>query len=129
MGRVLGYPVMVAQYLNTLVGIWLMAAPTVLGYDGAPRTNDLIVGPVAATVAIIAIWDVCRSLGKLNALLGLWLLCAPWVLGYDTWETIVNDALAGSLLALLALLAGAPSGRYGGGWSSLWKKHRSPGAL
>lgn len=116
---------MTLQVINALLGVWLMAAPAALGYSGAPRINDLIVGPIAASLATIAIWDVCRSLGKANMALGAWLLLAPWVLSYDALQATLNSSAAGILLAVSALLSGGPTGRYGGGWSFPWKQPRS----
>lgn len=108
-----------AQIINTALGIWLMAAPAVLGYGGAARTNDHIVGPIAATLACIALWSVTRPVRWVNLPLGLWLLLAPWILSYDTPATI-NSSVVGLALAVLSI----PQGRrpvYGGGWSMLWK--------
>ena len=115
-----------AQCVNALLGIWLMAAPTVLAYGGTARVNDLIVGPIVANFAIIAIWDVCRSIGKVNMALGLWLLAAPWMLGYQQGYVIINSSVTGAAIFLMALMTGAPQGRYGGGWSSLWKENALP---
>jgi hypothetical protein len=113
---------MTLQVVNALLGVWLMAAPAAFGYTGAPRINDLIVGPIAASLATVAIWDVCRSLGKANVVLGAWLLVAPWVLSYDAFQATLNSSATGILLAVSALLSGGPRGRYGGGWSFLWKQ-------
>jgi len=95
-----------------------MAAPSLLDHGDAARTNDLILGPFAATFAIIAIWDVSRSLGKANLLVGLWL--ALWVVGYDGWQSTFNSSSTGILICLFTFSAGSPHGQYGGGWSSLW---------
>jgi hypothetical protein len=107
------------QLANAILGSWMMAAPSLLNYAGAARANDLILGPISASLAIIAIWDVCPSLGKANLLVGLWLVLAPWLLAYGGWPSTINSALAGTLMCLFAFAAGAPRGGYGGGWSSL----------
>lgn len=60
------------RFLNLFLGIWLMAAPALLGYTGAPRTNDYIVGPIVASVAMIALSEVVRPLRWMNFALGLW---------------------------------------------------------
>jgi hypothetical protein len=103
---------------NALIGIWLLAAPAVLGYEGAQATNDRIVGPLAASFAIIAIWDATRSLRWMSAVLGGWLLLAPWLLGGGTAAT-VNSTLCGLLLVAFALLPGPPTARMGGGWRAV----------
>jgi hypothetical protein len=109
-----------AQLINTLLGIWLTAAPAVIGYGGAARTNDYIIGPVAASCACIALWEATRPLRWVNLALGLWLLAAPWVLGYEP-AALVNSLIVGVLLAAFATVRGQLRHRFNGGWSSLWK--------
>lgn len=106
---------------NTAVGLWLMAAPAVLGYGDPADTNDRIVGPLAVTFAIIAIWEVTRALRWLNLALGLWLLAAPWLLGGYPADATVNSLAAGALLALFSLVRGKMQQEYAGGWPSLWR--------
>lgn len=108
-----------AQILSAILGIWLMAAPAVLGYIGPARTNDHIVGPVAAAFAIIAVWEVTRELRWVNLAIGAWLLIAPLVLSYPTVPT-VNSLVVGVLLGALAFFKGDIHQRFGGGWSSLF---------
>lgn len=110
-----------ARLANTAVGIWLMAAPAVLGYGGPAATNDRIVGPLAATFAIVAIWETTRALRWLNLALGLWLLAAPWLLGGYAGDAVLNSLAAGALLALFSLVRGEMKQKYGGGWRALWR--------
>ncbi len=100
------------------LGLWLMAAPAVLGYGDPARTNDHIVGPIAAGFAFIAIWQLMRPLRWIGLVVGAWLLAAPWILGYGTVPT-VNSLVVGLLLAVLTLLGARTSKRFGGGWVSL----------
>ncbi len=108
-----------AQVLNAAIGIWLMAAPAVLRYGDPAQANDRIVGPVAATFAIVAWWEATRSVRWANVPLGLWLLAAPWVLGYDATAATVNGVAAGLLLIVLATVEGKIENRFGGGWAAL----------
>lgn len=110
-----------ARLANTAVGVWLMAAPAVLGYGDPAGTNDRIVGPLAATFAIIAIWEVTRALRWLNLALGLWLLAAPWILGGYPADATISSLAAGALLALFSLVRGKVQQEYAGGWPSLWR--------
>ena len=114
-----------AQILAAAIGIWLMAAPAVLGYSNPAATNDHIAGPIAATFAVIACWEATRLLRWVNLAVGCWLVLAPWILGYGPSIPIVNDMLAGLLLAATAFVKGRIEGRYGGGWSVLWKPQKS----
>ncbi len=109
-----------AQIINAALGIWLMAAPAVLGYGAPASDNDWIFGPVIATFAIIAWWEATRPVARWNLPLGLWLLLAPWVLGYAATAAIVNSMVVGLLVAVPSTRTGQVKKSYGGGWSVLW---------
>lgn len=100
------------------VGVWLMAAPAVLGYAGAAETNDRIVGPLAGAAAFIAAWAITRPLRWLTVPLGAWLLAAAFLLDYPT-AGLVSAAASGALLIVTAPVAGADPPRFAGGWRSL----------
>jgi hypothetical protein len=106
------------RIVSASIGVWLLAAPDLLDYAGAPATNDRIVGPLVATVALVASWDVTRSLRWSNVVLGVWLILAPWLLGAGTAPT-VNSMLSGALLAGCALQPGPSGSRMGGGWRAV----------
>jgi len=110
-----------AQVINAFLGTWLMASPAFFNYQGTGRTNDLIIGPVAATFAIIAVWEVTRVVGKVNVMLGVWLVVAPWVLGYGNVTPVINDSIVGVTLIAMAMTPVETRGKFGGGWSSLWR--------
>ena len=109
-----------AQLASTAIGLWLMAAPSVLGYGGIASTHDRIIGPIVASLALMACWEVLRPLRRLNTALGLWLVLAPWLLGFPTPATL-DSILSGAALVGLSLVRGKLSKAYGGGWSALWK--------
>ena len=118
-----------AQSVNVLLGLWLMAAPAVLGYGGTARMSDRIIGPLAASVALIAVAEVTRPVRWLNVVLGLWLLAAPWLLGAE-WTAMVNSTVVGLLLIVLATVRGTVRHRFGGGWTALWaSRAANPGQL
>src|SRR5689334_5140639 len=106
------------QALNAVLGIWLMAAPAVLGYGGSAALNDRVCGPLAAGFALIAVHEVTRPLRWLILPVGIWLLAAPWVLGYET-AAAANSVVVGLLLCLLAPRGGLVRYDFGGGWTSL----------
>lgn len=95
-----------------------MAAPSILDYGDPARANDWIVGPLAASLSIIAVSAITRGLRWLTLPLGLWQLVAPWLLGFGTAATI-NATLIALVLIACPLLGQAAITRYGGGWSSL----------
>jgi hypothetical protein len=115
-----------AQLINTFVGIWLMFAPDALGYDGPAATNAHIVGPLVASFACIAVFEVTRPVRWWNVPLGLWLVLAPWVLPDYPPVAMVNDMVVGVVVVSLSLVRGRIRGQYGGGWSVLWKSARRP---
>jgi hypothetical protein len=110
---------------NVLVGVWLMAAPSVLGYGAIAATNDRIAGPTVAAIAIVAMSQVTRAFRWLNLLIGVWLLVAPWILDYPS-SALASSTVSGMALAGLACLRGRVDRRYGGGWRSLVRPWRSP---
>jgi hypothetical protein len=106
------------QLVNTALGIWLMAAPAVLGYGRPASTNDHIIGPLVATFACIAIWEATRSVRWINLPLGLWLIAAPLLLGHPP-DGAVNSVVCGIAIAILSSVGGAIQQRFAGGWSAL----------
>ncbi len=116
-----------AQSISAALDFWLIAAPAVLGYGGAARTNDRIVGPLIASVALIAVWEVTRPVRWANIPLGLWLILAPWLVGFHGVARPAS-VVVGALVIACALIhprgvpapavrrrLGEPVGNVGGG--------------
>ena len=114
------------QFVSAALGVCLIAVPAVLGDAGSARINDSIIGPLVASIAVIAIWEATRPFGRVNGVLGLWLLIAPWILG-TTWTEVLTSSMFGGLLLALALVPGKVRNQFGGGWSSLWRRTAEPG--
>jgi hypothetical protein len=114
-----------ARVLNVAAGVWLMAAPELLGYQGWARLNDLIVGPLAAGAGAVALSEVTRLVRWVSVALGVWLLAAPWLLAYRDPTAVVNGLLAGVALVVSGLQEGQRRRRLGGGWSALWRGSHS----
>ena len=109
---------MFAHAFASLIGIWMMTAPSVLGYGGRAAAHDRIVGPIVAALACIAIWEVTRPLRWVYLLAGLWLVAATWVSGFGPRPGI-NSAVCGASIAALALIRGRRTHQFGGGWRTL----------
>lgn len=116
-----------AQTINTLIGIALMALPTIFGYNGFAADNDHIMGPLVASFAIIAMSGCTRMVAFCNIPLGIWLVLAPWILGYDDALNFYIDIGSGIAITLLAFIRRDTSNQYGGGWSVVWKKEQPAG--
>lgn len=108
------------RIVNTLLGVWLMAAPAVLGYTGAAAIVDRILGPVAASLAITAMGEATRSVRHANLLIGVLLVAAPWVLGYATTPTI-NSMVVGAVMVAMSRIRGRMKEDFAGGWTRVWR--------
>jgi hypothetical protein len=114
-----------ARIVNALLGLWLMAAPWLMGYADPARTHDRIIGPLVASIAIIACTECMRPVRWANLCLGVWLLCAPWLLGY-TRMALLNSMMVGILMSGCALVRGRITHHFGGGWTALLKGTSDP---
>lgn len=112
------------RLITVVAGIWLVFAPAVLGYDDPAAANDRLVGPAVAGSAFVAIWGVLRPVRWLAAPFGLWLLLAPFVLGYEHSGAIVSSIVTGIVVFVTTPPGKEDSGRFGGGWRSLWSSHQ-----
>jgi len=106
------------QVAATALGLWLMAAPAVLGFGGLAAVNAHVVGPLVVACAWSAVWPAARPLRWGYGLLGLWLLVAPWLLSSPP-AALANSMVVGALLALLAWRSAPASEGLGGGWLAL----------
>jgi|SRR5687768_4397768 len=114
---------MVAKILSVIAGLWLMAAPYVLGIAEIAANNDHIIGPVIASFAIISLSPCTSVVLKFNLPLGVWLLLAPWILGYENNSAIINDMLTGFFVIIFSLIKIKIKKRFGGGWEAIWKSN------
>jgi predicted membrane-bound dolichyl-phosphate-mannose-protein mannosyltransferase len=100
-----------ASWVNVFLGIWLIAAPFILGYsqETTAVSNDIVIG------AIVAILAFMRAVAKehdptrlnwiswINVIFGLWLIIGPFILGYSVITTAVsNDLIIGVLVVVFA---------------------------
>ena len=108
-----------AQLISALIGIWLMASPSVLGYGRPLATSDWIVGPLVASFGLIAAWSVTRAARWANVVLAAWLVLSPFALGNA--GLAANHVVSGILLGTLALVRGQSRHSFGGGFRSLGK--------
>ncbi len=100
-------------------GVWLMAAPALLGYSG-DAAGDLhrVLGPVVASLAVIAGWEATMAVRWPNAAIAAAVLAAPLVVSH-TRAAIIVSVVTGVLLGAMTPFGGRPRRRLGGGWRSL----------
>ena len=110
-----------ARYATVLLGIWLMAAPGILGFEKLIADNDRIVGPLIVTFSMISLSECTLSVRMANLLPAAWLLFAPWILDYDNSTAFASDYISGLLILGLTLVKQKREHTFGGGWSSLFK--------
>ena len=106
--------------LNLILGLWLIASPWVLEYNGEanPTLNAVIVGVLIAAAALFALYRVKAWEEWGNIAFGVWLVISPWILGFSALQSALSNAvIVGVLVALLALWALATDKDIGGWWS------------
>jgi hypothetical protein len=107
-----------AAALSAAIGIWLMAAPAVLGTDEPAASFDHVVGPIAASFGTIALWRAVRVTNRANVLTGVVLLASVFVDGRPV-ESVANAIVCGVALVLLGLTPIRGEDRFAGGWLGL----------
>jgi hypothetical protein len=112
---------MIAAILNTLLGIWITAAPDVLGIPEPVRWMYHVIGPLVASFGVIAIAEVTRAARWANAPLGL-VLMGTLVFPDQPLEWCLNSLACGAAITGLAFFRGRAKNPFGGGWEALWRR-------
>lgn len=110
-----------ARIIMAILGIWLMAAPAVFGFSKDIADNARIVGPLVASLSIIALSECTRNVRLANIPIAVWLFAAPFVVGYGNDTALMNDYIVGILLIVLCIVQPKRDHRFAGGWPSLWQ--------
>src|SRR5687767_6556018 len=95
---------MIGALLSAIVGVWLTAAPGVLGYGGVARVSDHIAGPLAFLFGVTAIWEHMRPARWANLPIGFWVTAAA--LFSNDGKGLVSGLAAGFLLIGLSFWKG-----------------------
>lgn len=114
---------MIGGCAGFLIGIWLMASPAALGYQGIWSFQDHIAGPLAASVSIVSLASATRPWRHALMFIGLWLPIFAWGTRAP-WQPLWSELLSGAALIVLAALPAPRPHRRGGGWLALLR----PGA-
>lgn len=101
-----------ATALVALAGLWLIAAPFVLGYANADgmraRSDDLLFG---TAILIVAGYRLLRAPGAVwmsvvTGIMGFWVVLSPFYIGYsDVAAATWNDAIVGIFVVIVSAWA------------------------
>jgi uncharacterized membrane protein len=120
--RPLGARILAALDLNNVpwnlplcaaLGVWLMAAPAVLGATGRASDISHLAGALVLTWSVIGFGEVIRPVRLLNVPIGVALLAAPWLVAGYTEASRWNGIIVGLALILLSLPRGRIEERFG----------------
>jgi nucleoside-diphosphate-sugar epimerase/uncharacterized membrane protein len=100
--------------LSALIGVWLMAAPSVFGLSGAAADSTHIIGALVVTFAVVAFAEPARLIRMLNVLCGAWVMLAPWVLHGGASDWLWVSIVTGAALIALSFRRGPVEDCYGG---------------
>jgi uncharacterized membrane protein len=96
------------------IGMWLMAAPALLGVDERAADSDYLTGALVITCAVIAFGEIARPVRLLNIPLAIWIAVAPWVLSGATDVSRWVDLAIAALLVMLSIPRGRIEQAFGG---------------
>ena len=96
--------------INSVLGIWLIISPFILGFAGnsVAEWNDIASGVAVALLAL-------GGASWVNVFMGIWLIISPFVLGFAgeptlLWNNVILGALVGTVAALVGSLRGSDAG-------------------
>jgi uncharacterized membrane protein len=97
---------------SAALGVWLMAAPPVLGTIGPAAAASQVLGALVVTWAVIAFGEIARPIRLLNVVIGFGVASAPWFLhGASEWSRW-HDVLVGVAIAALSIRRGRIGERF-----------------
>jgi hypothetical protein len=99
--------------VTAILGVWLMAAPALLGTSGAAASSSHVAGALVVTWSVIGFGEVARPARLLNIPTGVWIAVAPWVVGGASDVSRWADPLTGLVLVVLSLPRGRIQERFG----------------
>ena len=110
---------MIWQAIAFAIAVGVMAAPDALGLSESVADAFHILGPIAASIAGMALADVLRGLRRAHLIVGPAIALAPILLGGEM-VAIAVGVVAGAALALLAFPGPPERGKFGGGWAMVF---------
>lgn len=111
-GDMMNKNVKAASGVNIAAGVWLVAAPFVLGFadvtDGL--WNHVIVGLAVLILAGIRVSNPGHNswISWVNVVLGVWMVASPFVMGL-TGTILWNSIIVGALVAVMGVWSASAS--------------------
>ena len=100
-----------APFLNLGLGIWLVTAPALLGYESRLMTwSDVLSGVGVLIFSLLSLSWRYGWARWANAAIGVWLLFAPLAFWAPTAAAYTNGTLVGALVIGFAILIRPPPG-------------------
>lgn len=97
-----------ASVANIVAGVWLIASPFVLRFQGdnIAQVNHIVIGVAVALIALVRASDPDHRIGMswTNVILGLWMVVAPFVLGYQADNTAQTNSI---IMGVVVIALGA----------------------
>lgn len=98
----------IIDWINLLLGGWLIVSPWVLGTVGGTTSTVLVIMGIA--LVIFSAWALFRVEERAaewwNFFMGVLLFLLPWIFNYTTTFSIAwNSWIVGVVVAILALVA------------------------
>lgn len=95
------------EWINLLLGLWMLIAPMMLGFLYWPyeaRNTAWLLGGILFTFTQVARYFTQPWKEGINFVLGISLIASPWVAGYREQQFATNNAvIIGCLVTVLAL--------------------------
>lgn len=110
---------MIWQGVAFAIAVGVMGAPDALGLSESVADAFHILGPIAASIAGMAVADVLRGVRRAHLVVGPAIALAPVLLGGEM-TAIAVGIVAGGALTLLAFPGPPERGKFGGGWAMLF---------
>ena len=107
--------------ISILAGLWVMISPSCFEMSGQAANLNHICGPLFITFAIIALWDINKSVIKANLGIAVFLIIATLFLK-ESSAVVVSNVLSAAIGILCSLVKRESKRQYGGGWRSLFRK-------
>jgi hypothetical protein len=98
-------PVLAAELVNIVIGVWIASSPFVLGFtQTVAEWNNVAVGIALVVVTLLGLWKD-EAYQALDVPLAIWLFASPFVIGFTTAAFLANNVC----MAFMVVAAAAAS--------------------